>query len=166
MTPLEKIIKITNAHFETDVMQNTKKRWIVDGRAVCYKILHDDGFSLIMIGRMFGKSHATIINALKNFEHTIMSDTDLKMRYVKCRRDYRKDPDPVFLMDENELRSCLINTRKEYEDLLFNFKKLYLSNQKMEAYEPLFKIIRERVPKKRIGEFKTKLNTIANGIHN
>ena len=54
MTPLEKIITITNAHFETDVMQNTKKRWIVDGRAVCYKILHDDGFSLIKIGRMFG----------------------------------------------------------------------------------------------------------------
>ena len=69
-------------------------------------------------------------------------------------------------MNENELRSCLINTRKEYEDLLFNFKKLYLSNQKTEAYEPLFKIIRERVPKKRIREFKNKLNTIANGIHN
>ena len=161
----EKILKIVNAHFNIDVREDTRRRQVVDARSICYKILKDDGFSLTNIGIFFGKHHSTIIYSLKQFEHTIVYDLNLKLLYIKCRNEYYKDPNPIYFMNENELRVSLLYKLKDYEDLLSDYKKLYLSSRSKDIYDPLFEIIKERIPETKINEFKLIFNRLANGIH-
>ncbi len=63
-----------NSRYKTDAL--------VKARAICYKILRDECLmSYKYIGDNFGKNHATIIHACKEFKWMLQSDRSMERMY-------------------------------------------------------------------------------------
>jgi len=53
---------------EYDLKSNCRKRELVYARNVLYKYLRNQGMSLIRIGKMFNRDHATVLFALNQYD--------------------------------------------------------------------------------------------------
>lgn len=166
LTQERKLIKIVNSIFEVDIRSRKRNREIVDARGVFYKILYDEGFSKSHIARILEYSHATVIFSLKTLPFILNQDIVLKDKYNQCRKEFLDMVNPVYLLNEDELIIKVIMMQKEIDALKKENISLHSERQTEKKYEPLFSLIKERVPKNKITAFKTRLNTLTNGIYN
>ena len=73
---------IVGKHLNINVEKRSRKIEYIKGRMICYKILREEcHFSLADIGRYFKRNHATVLNALKEFDAISFYDKKFKQDY-------------------------------------------------------------------------------------
>lgn len=83
----KEIIKIVNRYYEIDCTENTRKRQIAEIRQIAmYLIEQNTNLSLHNIGKLFGKTHATVIHSINCVENFFEVNTKYnKTRQVEIR---------------------------------------------------------------------------------
>jgi hypothetical protein len=128
---IDELKKIVNDVFFVDLLENNRKRKVVDARRVYSKILRDRGYTFESIGQTLNLNHATILHYIKTIENIIAYDFDFKEKYISCKNDFLKDKKIIRPMKrkidmdvymsairlKNELDECILNKK----ELLNNF---------------------------------------------
>ena len=93
-----------------DINEVSRKREIIEARAVYYKILKqiDKKKSLKSIGASVGKNHATVLHSLKNYDMFEQFNPTLKLfkKQILQRLNYVK-PEDILDMSKDELIQSL-----------------------------------------------------------
>ena len=110
---LKQIIKeITGA----DINQVSRKREIIEARAIYYKILKqiDKKKSLKSIGASVGKDHATVLHSLKNYEMFEKFNPTLKLfrKQILQRLNYTPEEQSINLSKDEMIQSLQIEIMK------------------------------------------------------
>ena len=59
------VARLVSEKLGTDIMQNTRKQPIMEGRQVAMYILYEQGGKLRQVGGFFGRNHASVIHSKK-----------------------------------------------------------------------------------------------------
>ena len=110
---LKQIIKeITGA----DINKVSRKREIIEARAIYYKILKqiDKNKSLKSIGASVGKDHATVLHSLKNYEMFEKFNPTLKLfrKQIMQRLNYTPEEQLINLSKDELIQSLQIEIMK------------------------------------------------------
>ena len=166
------LISIVNSIFNVDIKKKCRKQQVIDARCVFFKILFDFKYSKTDIAAVLGMHHATIIHSLSMMPIYIQHDSFLKDRYEKCKKDFKKNIGDVYtpivvdrLTHEDILRSRLVTIKNDNEALKKEIKSLHSTIKEFGEYASLIRIIKDRVHKNNVDEFKRNLHRIANGIY-
>lgn len=84
------LIEIVSKEFNVDIRSKSRRREIADARAVFYKILYDNEYSLTLIGEILDKHHATVINGLKVYNSVLKRSKYYLSGYEKCKREFEE----------------------------------------------------------------------------
>lgn len=121
---LKKIIyKKTGINLDDKESQTCRKRQLVEIRGIYYKILNDyTKFTLMHIGDSMGKTHATVLHTVRNFDYWLKYDTALNTLYKEILYEFKEylgvDKLEGRLSDNFEdLLANYARLKKEYEDL-------------------------------------------------
>ncbi|QDP57489.1 MAG: hypothetical protein Unbinned2072contig1001_3 [Prokaryotic dsDNA virus sp.] len=99
--------------FELDISDTTRQLKYIEARACYYQLCIDaTAHSLTAIAKSIGKSHGTIIHALKEFPYMMKKNADLKLKYSFIKKE-------IFGWNTE------INNP---ENLLFNYHKVLIEN--------------------------------------
>lgn len=114
---LKQIIKeITGA----DINKVSRKREIIEARAIYYKILKqiDKNKSLKSIGASVGKDHATVLHSLKNYEMFEKFNPTLKLfrKQIMQRLNYTPEEQLINLSKDELIQSLQIEIMKLTEE--------------------------------------------------
>ena len=90
---------------------NSRYRSYLDKRSFIYAMLHKDGYSLVEIGKIFKKNHATIINGIKK------------------HHAYQRFKDELYLHNVKEYREIFYEPKKIHVDLIEKDEKKYNGTQ-------------------------------------
>jgi hypothetical protein len=101
------------------IKHTIRGRPYIEGRAIYYKIMRDFyGKSLASIGLYLNKTHATVINGIKNLENWIEQDESLKKRYNQALNQVRSGvEDAAMFMSHDELSEENRALKKDLECL-------------------------------------------------
>lgn len=108
------IIRNINKLLNIDVLENTRKREVVEGRIIFTKLMHLQNIhSLSKIGSFVNKGHCTIIHYLKVHDNLFATDKN----YQKSFRLISETCTPTFFVSKNlsELNHCVFKIRRYYE---------------------------------------------------
>lgn len=113
-----KLIQIVNEEFNIDIKTISRKREIADGRAVFYKILFDNEYSLTLIGEILNKHHSTVINGLKVFDTVLRRSKYYIVGYNKCKEKFEEIcnnfiPEEEPLMTNEDILTNKLNMLEE-----------------------------------------------------
>jgi hypothetical protein len=133
---LEKqLIEIVNEEFNIDIRTISRKREIADGRAVFYKILFDNEYSLTLISEIINKHHATVINGLKVFDTVLRRNKYYKAGYNKCKEKFEElcdsflpEEEPVMTKEEMLIEEVNM-LKKKVSSLKYQIKYLNSLNR-------------------------------------
>jgi chromosomal replication initiation ATPase DnaA len=64
-----KIERVMQVIEKDGLITKSRYRTFLDRRSYLYAMLNKNGMSLVEIGRLFNKNHATIINGIKKLTH-------------------------------------------------------------------------------------------------
>lgn len=166
------LISIVNSIFNVDIKKKSRKQQVIDARCVFFKILFDFKYTKTDIAAVFGMHHATIIHSLKMMPIYIQHDSFLKDRYEKCKKDFNENLGDVYkpivvdiLTHEDILRSRLVSLKINNDALKKEIKSLHSTIKEFGEYASLIRVIKDRVHKDNVDEFKRNLHRIANGIY-
>lgn len=113
-------------------------------------------------------NHATVLHYCKNFPSYIKGDVTLKRSYEKVEADFYTEYDPVFLLNEQELKSEIFALRNEKKELHLQIERLTLeqtqSKRADQRLSDIMDMVRQRTPKDREEETRVKLNIFYNGL--
>lgn len=112
------LIQIVNEEFNIDIKTISRKREIADGRAVFYKILFDNEYSLTLIGEVINKHHSTVINGLKVFDTVLRRNKYYIAGYNKCKEKFEEIcnnfiPEEEPLMTNEDILTNKLNMLEE-----------------------------------------------------
>ena len=105
------IIRNINKSLNIDILQETRKREVVEGRVIFSKLMHlQNRHSLSKIGSFVNKDHATIIHYLKVHDNLFSTDKN----YQKTFKLISETCKPTFFVSKNlkELRHCVFKVRR------------------------------------------------------
>jgi len=127
---LKKVIKeITGV----DINEVSRKREIIEARAVYYKILKqiDKKKSLKSIGASVGKDHATVLHSLKNYDMFEQFNPTLKLfrKQILQRLNY-SSPEQILDISKNELIDSLQLDIMKLTDEIANLQETITNLQK------------------------------------
>lgn len=127
---LKKVIKeITGV----DINEVSRKREIIEARAVYYKILKqiDKKKSLKSIGASVGKDHATVLHSLNNYDMFEQFNPTLKLfrKQILKRLNYAS-PEQILDMSKNELIDSLQLDIMKLTDEIENLQQTITNLQK------------------------------------
>lgn len=119
-----------------DIFDTSRKREIIQARAMCYKIMRDEMFfSLKFIGDQFGKNHATVMHGLKEFPYMLKFDSVMAEQYGEVLSIWLENSEEYVEFDPIKLKNIikdlqddnnLLNLRlTEVQEELKTFKSLY-----------------------------------------
>lgn len=118
MVELKLIKKIVEKEFDLKIDRLTRKRDYVMAKWCFYKLGLDyiPKMTKTEIGRYLKQDHATVVNAIKNFNY-VTDDPKYNEKYVAClhKIDCLIDGDKLETVDE--LRSKIIKQAKKISDL-------------------------------------------------
>lgn len=165
------LISIVNSIFNVDIQKKSRKQQVIDARCVFFKILFDFKYTKTDIAAVLGMHHASVIHSLRMMPIYLQHDSFLRERYDKCRQDFKEQlkdiHNPIELTKithEDILRNRMVTLKIENDALKKEIKSLHSELKEFGEYAPLIRVIKDRVHKNNVDEFKRKLNTIANGI--
>ena len=90
---------------------NSRYRSYLDKRSFIYAMLHKDGFSLVEIGKIFKKNHATIINGIKK------------------HNDYKQIKDELYEYNVREYKAMFYEPKRKNVDVIEKDENLYNGTQ-------------------------------------
>ena len=86
MTRLEEIQAIIDKH---DLKQKSRYMHLIYRRYYLYKVLKRDGMTLSQIGRLFGKTHASIINGINKHDiYMKYKDSSYMLHTLELREQF------------------------------------------------------------------------------
>jgi len=100
-----------------------RKRQLVEIRGIYYKILQDyTKFTLTHIGDDMGKTHATVLHAVKHIDHWMKYDPALKALYFVILNEFKEylgihNLEGKLSRNFEELLNNYARLKREYEDL-------------------------------------------------
>lgn len=99
-----KIDKIKEIIEKDGLVTKSRYRTFLDKRSYIYAMLHKEGMSLVEIGRLFQKTHATIINGIKKHYAYHLYKDELYSHNVEEYREMFYEPKKinVDLIEKNE----------------------------------------------------------------
>jgi len=106
-----KIDKVKEVIEKDGLITKSRYRTFLDRRSYLYAILNKNGMSLVEIGRLFNKNHATIINGIKK------------------HHDYTRFKDELYLHNVKEYREIFYEPKKIHVDLIEKDEKKYNGSQ-------------------------------------
>ena len=116
-----------------DINEVSRKREIIEARAVYYKILKqiDKKKSLKSIGASVGKDHATVLHSLKNYDMFEQFNPTLKLfrKQILQRLNYAS-PEQILDMSKNELIDSLQLDIMKLTDEIANLQETITNLQK------------------------------------
>lgn len=166
------LISIVNSIFNVDINKKSRKQQVIDARCVFFKILFDFKYSKTDIASVLGMHHATIIHSLRMMPIYQQHDSFLKDRYDKCRQDFNEQLKDIHnpievtkITHEDILRNRMVALKIDNDALKKEIKSLHSTIKEFGEYASLIRIIKDRVHKNNVEEFKRNLHRIANGIY-
>jgi hypothetical protein len=152
------------------IKHTIRGRQYIEGRAIYYKIMRDFyGKSLASIGLYLNKTHATVINGIKNLDNWIEQDEDLKKRYNEVLSQVRNGvEDAVMFMSHDELSEENRALKKDLECLTLALqnaeREINRMSKKEGRFDVLFKRIEQQVPQGKEHLAVMKINQFLNGL--
>jgi len=169
--PSNRLKKIVNRVFDVDIMDNTRRREVVEARMVYSRILMDTGkHTLTRVAKTLNKSHCTIVHYNKNFKYFIKPDERLWEMYLLCAKIFTETDHVANALDLEDCRNLIFSLENKIKKLTLDISRLNLEHdtykKQTETYPDLYRLINERVRPANVKEVTRKLNTYLNGIHN
>jgi len=65
---MNKIEKVKELIEQDGLKSNSRRRCLIDKRSYLYKVLREEGMTLMKIAELFNRDHASVINGLKKHE--------------------------------------------------------------------------------------------------
>ena len=106
-----KIDKVKEVIEKDGLITKSRYRTFLDRRSYLYAMLHKEGMSLVEIGKLFDKTHATIINGIKK------------------HHAYTRFKDELYLHNVKEYREIFYEPKKIHVDLIEKDEKKYNGSQ-------------------------------------
>lgn len=106
-----RIDKVKEVIEKDGLITKSRYRTFLDRRSYLYAMLHKEGMSLVEIGQLFDKTHATIINGIKK------------------HHAYTRFKDELYLHNVKEYREIFYEPKKIHVDLIEKDEKKYNGNQ-------------------------------------
>lgn len=106
-----KIDKVKEVIEKDGLITKSRYRTFLDRRSYLYAMLNKNGMSLVEIGKLFRKTHATIINGIKK-------------HYA-----YTRYKDELYLHNVKEYREIFYEPKKIHVDLIEKDEKKYNGSQ-------------------------------------
>jgi hypothetical protein len=106
-----KIDKVKEVIEKDGLITKSRYRTFLDRRSYLYAMLNKNGMSLVEIGRLFNKNHATIINGIKK------------------HHAYTRFKDELYLHNVKEYREIFYEPKKINVDLIEKDEKKYNGSQ-------------------------------------
>ena len=106
-----RIDKVKEVIEKDGLITKSRYRTFLDRRSYLYAMLNKNGMSLVEIGRLFRKTHATIINGIKK------------------HHAYTRYKDELYLHNIKEYREIFYEPKKIYVDLIEKDEKKYNGSQ-------------------------------------
>lgn len=106
-----KIDKVKEVIEKDGLITKSRYRTFLDRRSYLYAMLNKNGMSLVEIGRLFRKTHATIINGIKK------------------HHAYTRYKDELYLHNVKEYREIFYEPKKIHVDLIEKDEKKYNGSQ-------------------------------------
>ena len=105
------IDKVKEVIEKDGLITKSRYRTFLDRRSYLYAMLNKNGMSLVEIGRLFRKTHATIINGIKK------------------HHAYTRFKDELYLHNVKEYREIFYEPKKIHVDLIEKDEKKYNGSQ-------------------------------------
>ena len=106
-----RIDKVKEVIAKDGLITKSRYRTFLDRRSYLYAMLHKEGMSLVEIGQLFDKTHATIINGIRN------------------HHAYTRYKDELYLHNVKEYREIFYEPKKIHVDLIEKDEKKYNGSQ-------------------------------------
>ncbi len=106
-----KIERVMQVIEKDGLITKSRYRNFLDRRSYLYAMLNKNGMSLVEIGRLFNKNHATIINGIKK------------------HHAYTRFKDELYLHNVKEYREIFYEPKKIHVDLIEKDEKKYNGSQ-------------------------------------
>ena len=106
-----RIDKVKEVIEKDGLITKSRYRTFLDRRSYLYAMLNKNGMSLVEIGRLFNKNHATIINGIKK------------------HHAYTRFKDELYLHNVKEYREIFYEPKKIHVDLIEKDEKKYNGTQ-------------------------------------
>ena len=106
-----RIDKVKEVIEKDGLITKSRYRTFLDRRSYLYAMLNKNGMSLVEIGKLFRKTHATIINGIKK------------------HHAYTRFKDELYLHNVKEYREIFYEPKKIHVDLIEKDEKKYNGNQ-------------------------------------
>lgn len=161
------LVSIVEAHFGFKILVRHRGRNVIDARMILYRVLYDMGYGVAEIGRFADKNHATIINAIQNFENYIEVDLELRETYAKIKdKFYAQDSqvNPLLYKPKHVILEKALSLEQENSNLISLLAESKRLMNKYEKYDRLIQILdKENPDREQIAFIERKLNHILNG---
>jgi len=150
-----------------DIMEATRRRPVVDARAIFYKIYKDmECWSYADIGALFGKDHATVIHGVKAIDSFMVYDKRIKMLYDRCKKLYYGEQ----TLDDYLNKTDLIEKVSQLDGRILDLNA-YIADMEKEIkhfkedpMSELYNMVRIHTPATKIEDAKKKVRAVLNGL--
>lgn len=123
-----KYIKIVNSHFGLDIRKKTRQFEYVFARACYYKLCREFGnFSYHKISKSVGKTHATVLHALKELPFMVKHNEINLVKYNKLMSKFNPN-----MCEQDDNPMTLQRLVRDYNFLLLENDQLKLQIKELE----------------------------------
>ena len=152
---IKKIKELVKQEYGYDVDSPTRKREVVEARAMFYSVLKNfTNLTLTGIARTVGKNHATVLHGLKNFDLWKKQNKYLEFAFKNVV--YKLDT-----LDEVENNIDVMEQRRE---LLKAKMDLYELNSKKDKINFIYELLKD-LPMDKVEDIKSRVKLIIKGYN-
>ena len=147
---IKKIKELVKQEYGYDVDSPTRKREVVEARAMFYYILKNfSNLTLAAIARTVDKNHATVLHGLKNFDLWKKQNKYLEFAFRNVVHRLETLDEVENYVDVMELRRELVKTKMD----------LYELNAKKEKINFMYELLKD-LPMDKIEDIKSRIKLI------
>ena len=165
----DRLIEIIKSVTETNPYEANRSERVVSSRQIFYKIINDvEAWSFADASSTFGLDHATAIHGKRVLENLMTQDGNLKKMYERCLALHNES-----LSWESGLCKEELNKELAERDASILRLNAYIATlegkvsslkRKDEAFEGVFALIRNRMPRSKEEIAIKKIKLVLNGI--
>lgn len=150
---IKKIKELVKQEYGYDVDSPTRKREVVEARAMFYSVLKNfTNLTLTGIARTVGKNHATVLHGLKNFELWRKQNKYLEFAFKNVVYKLETLDEVENYIDVMELRRELLKAKMDLHEL----------NSKKEKINFIYELLKD-LPMDKVEDIKNRVKLIIKG---
>lgn len=170
VSPVEQLTQLCEKYFCIKLQDKDRHLDNVKARMTFSYILRKKGYGYQRIADTLDRHHSTIIHYIKNMDHYLKTDEDLRNKYDLIKAHFYIENDPILDMPDEMLINKIISLNNEKKELHLEIVRL-ISEQKIkqsssERVQGLIDIVTQRTRVGQEKETEIKLNRFYNGLFN